>query len=66
MENCSFLNCKKIDRMANWVGTSVASAFFASLKRYEEEAQDRPLTLTKPVVHKVLEKASNGVDPSPI
>ncbi|XP_011625406.1 uncharacterized protein LOC105421079 [Amborella trichopoda] len=79
MENCGFLNCEKLDRMANWVGTSVASAFFASLERCscitlnttdmeedEEEAKDRPLMLTKPVVHDVPEKASNGVDPSPV
>ncbi|XXG85310.1 hypothetical protein AAC387_Pa11g0412 [Persea americana] len=50
--------------MANWVGSSVASAFFASLERCscinlsttdleeeedEEEAKDRPLMLTKPI-----------------
>lgn len=61
--NCSFMSCEKLDRMANWVGTSVASAFFASLERCscinlsthdmdeddEEEAKDRPLMLTKPI-----------------
>ncbi|XP_077225901.1 uncharacterized protein LOC143859109 [Tasmannia lanceolata] len=63
MENSSFISCDKIDRMASWVGSSVASAFFASLERCscinlsttdledEEEAKDRPLMLTKPVVH---------------
>ncbi|RWR91926.1 hypothetical protein CKAN_02110800 [Cinnamomum micranthum f. kanehirae] len=63
MENSGFLSCEKIDRMANWVGSSVASAFFASLERCscinlsttdleeedEEEAKDRPLMLTKPI-----------------
>ncbi|KAK9145667.1 hypothetical protein Sjap_005570 [Stephania japonica] len=63
MANCSFISCEKLDKMANWVGTSVASAFFASLERCscvnltthdfedDEEAKDRPLMLTKPVVH---------------
>ncbi|KAB2003102.1 hypothetical protein ERO13_D11G103100v2 [Gossypium hirsutum] len=61
--NCSFMSCDKLDRMANWVGTSMASAFFASLERCscinlsttdfddEEEAYDRPLVLTKPLIH---------------
>ncbi|GMP97745.1 hypothetical protein CsSME_00045887 [Camellia sinensis var. sinensis] len=31
--NCRFMSCEKLDRMVNWVGMSVASAFFASLKR---------------------------------
>lgn len=60
-----FITCEKLDRVACWVGTSVASAFFASLERCscinlattddpaedEEEAKDRPLMLTKPIVH---------------
>ncbi|PSS32981.1 Nuclease [Actinidia chinensis var. chinensis] len=59
MENSSGLN-EKFDRLAIWVGTSVASAFFASLERCacvnlttadsddenEEEAKDRPLMFT--------------------
>lgn len=65
MESSGFLSCEKLDRMAYWVGSSVASAFFASLERCscinlsttdledeeeeEEEAKDRPLMLTKPV-----------------
>ncbi|MBA0617432.1 hypothetical protein Godav_026880 [Gossypium davidsonii] len=61
--NCSFMSCDKLDRMANWVGTNMASAFFASLERCscinlsttdfddEEEAYDRPLVLTKPLIH---------------
>ncbi|MFS7932066.1 hypothetical protein Hanom_Chr04g00363391 [Helianthus anomalus] len=63
------ISCDKIDRVANWIGNSVASAFFTSLERcscinlstshdeiedaydgYDEEAKDRPLMLTKPVV----------------
>ncbi|XP_010252842.1 PREDICTED: uncharacterized protein LOC104594297 [Nelumbo nucifera] len=65
MENSSFISCEKLDRMANWVGTSVASAFFASLERCscinlstqdiedddDEEAKDRPLMLTQPIIH---------------
>ncbi|CAL9147611.1 unnamed protein product [Musa hybrid cultivar] len=63
MESSSFLSCDKLDRVVNWVGASVSSAFFASLERcscitlsttdnddeVEEEAKDRPLMLTKPV-----------------
>lgn len=51
------MSCEKIDGLARWFGTSVASAFFASLERCacvnlttyasddeeEEEAKDRPL-----------------------
>ncbi|KAJ9188165.1 hypothetical protein P3X46_003554 [Hevea brasiliensis] len=62
--NCSFISCDKLDRVANWVGSNVASAFFASLERCscinlnttdldddDEEAKDRPLMLSKPTVH---------------
>ncbi|CAK9155042.1 unnamed protein product [Ilex paraguariensis] len=65
--NCGFMSCEKLDRVANWLGTSVASAFFTSLERCscinlstshdadddenEEEAKDRPLMLTKPISH---------------
>ncbi|KAL7121605.1 hypothetical protein ACP275_02G191800 [Erythranthe tilingii] len=54
-----FIKCEKLDRVASWVGTSVATAFFASLERcscinisttdsdVDEEANDRPLMLTK-------------------
>ncbi|CAI9279043.1 unnamed protein product [Lactuca saligna] len=62
--NCGVKSCDKIDRMATWLGSSVASAFFASLERCscinlatshddfddDEEAKDRPLMLTKPVM----------------
>ncbi|PIA34806.1 hypothetical protein AQUCO_03700230v1 [Aquilegia coerulea] len=56
--NCRFVSCEKIDRAASWVGTSVATAFFASLQRCscinlsttdkeeDEEAYDRPLMRT--------------------
>ncbi|PHT46607.1 hypothetical protein CQW23_15765 [Capsicum baccatum] len=51
------MSCEKIDGIARWFGTSVASAFFASLERCacvnlttyasddeeEEDAKDRPL-----------------------
>ncbi|KAK9161067.1 hypothetical protein Syun_007408 [Stephania yunnanensis] len=63
-DNSSSLSCEKLDQMANWVGTSVSSAFFSSLERWscinlsttdsddeEEEAKDLPLMLTKPIVH---------------
>ncbi|KAK4354003.1 hypothetical protein RND71_026197 [Anisodus tanguticus] len=59
-KNCSFVSCDKLDKMANRIGTSLASAFFASLERCacitistshdeddDEEAKDRPLLLTK-------------------
>ncbi|PSS23527.1 hypothetical protein CEY00_Acc08350 [Actinidia chinensis var. chinensis] len=61
--NCGFMSCDKLDRVASWVGASVASAFFTSLERCacinlstshddaddadREEAKDRPLMLTK-------------------
>lgn len=62
MENTNVSSCEKLDRVASWVGSSVASAFFASLERcacinlsttdvddddLEEEAKDRPLMLTQ-------------------
>ncbi|KAH7691797.1 hypothetical protein IHE45_01G021400 [Dioscorea alata] len=61
----SMVTCDKLDRMASWVGASVASAFFASLERCscinlsttdfedeeDEESKDRPLMLTKPIIH---------------
>ncbi|KAK6936655.1 hypothetical protein RJ641_033685 [Dillenia turbinata] len=60
MENSAIISYEKLGGMANWVGTSVAAAFFASLERcscinlsttdvedeIEEEAKDRPLMLT--------------------
>ncbi|KAF9669089.1 hypothetical protein SADUNF_Sadunf14G0071500 [Salix dunnii] len=54
---------ESLNRVANWEGTNVAAAFFASLERcscinlntteLEEdvEAKDRPLMLTKPTSH---------------
>ncbi|URD75610.1 hypothetical protein MUK42_08767 [Musa troglodytarum] len=72
MESSSFLSCDKLDRVVNWVGASVSSAFFASLERcscitlsttdnddeVEEEAKDRPLMLTKPVAIDGLDDAT--------
>ncbi|KAK7841941.1 hypothetical protein CFP56_014640 [Quercus suber] len=63
-KNCSFISCEKIDRAANWVGSNVASAFFASLERCScinlgttdleeeeiDEAHDRPFLLSKPII----------------
>ncbi|KAL0002331.1 hypothetical protein SO802_016112 [Lithocarpus litseifolius] len=31
--NWSMITCEKLDRVANWLGSNVASAFFASLER---------------------------------
>ncbi|KDP28465.1 hypothetical protein JCGZ_14236 [Jatropha curcas] len=59
-----FISCDKLDRVANWVGSNVASAFFASLERCscinlntadlededDEGAKDRPLMLCKPTI----------------
>ncbi|OAY82572.1 uncharacterized protein LOC109708303 [Ananas comosus] len=76
MENSSILSYEKLEGVASWVGTSVASAFFASLERCscinlstaeedenddEEEAKDRPLMLTKPVLHD-----DDSTKPSPV
>ncbi|XP_008778504.1 uncharacterized protein LOC103698284 [Phoenix dactylifera] len=73
METSGFLSCEKLDRMANWVGASVSSAFFASLERCScinlsttdnedeakvEEAKDRPLMLAKPSVHDSSDEAA--------
>ncbi|CAL0307946.1 unnamed protein product [Lupinus luteus] len=30
---CGLISCDKLDRVANWVSTNVATAFFASLER---------------------------------
>ncbi|KAG5231484.1 alkaline/neutral invertase [Salix suchowensis] len=61
--NCNFMSCEKLNRVADWVGTNVAAAFFASLERCscinlntadledDEEAKDRPLMLTGPASH---------------
>ncbi|KAM3281678.1 hypothetical protein BC332_13572 [Capsicum chinense] len=59
-QNCSFVSCDKLDKMANRIGTSLASAFFASLERCscitirtshdeddEEEAKNHPLLFIK-------------------
>ncbi|KAF8379750.1 hypothetical protein HHK36_029199 [Tetracentron sinense] len=76
MENNSLISFEKLDQLANWVGTSVASAFFASLERCscinlsttdvddEEEANDRPLMLSKPIVNDSL--GPNDVEKLPV
>nr|KJB76638.1 hypothetical protein B456_012G097900 [Gossypium raimondii] len=49
MDNsCSFISCDKLDRMATWVGASMASAFFASLEQCS--SKDRLLMFIKLVV----------------
>ncbi|KAF5811490.1 hypothetical protein HanRHA438_Chr04g0191751 [Helianthus annuus] len=79
------ISCDKIDRVANWIGNSVASAFFTSLERcscinlstshdetedaddgYDEEAKDRPLMLTKPVVFVEHESDDKQHPPPPV
>ncbi|XP_020274400.1 uncharacterized protein LOC109849045 [Asparagus officinalis] len=60
MENSSITSYEKLDRAANWVVTSVASAFFASLERFscinlstsdiddeDDEANDRSMMFSK-------------------
>jgi|UniRef100_A0A2N9EXL9 hypothetical protein len=65
-KNCSFISCENLDRAAIWVGSNMASAFFASLERCScinlgttdfedddiniDEAHDRPLMLPKPII----------------
>jgi hypothetical protein len=64
MENkCSVMSCEKLDRVASWVGSNVASAFFASLERCscinlstsdlvdDHDNDDRPLMLSNPEPH---------------
>ncbi|CAK9179010.1 unnamed protein product, partial [Ilex paraguariensis] len=60
MENSSIVSYETLDGLVKWLGTSVASAFFASLERFscvnvttsdtddedDEEAKVRPLMLT--------------------
>ncbi|KAJ0797481.1 hypothetical protein HanPI659440_Chr04g0174331 [Helianthus annuus] len=80
------ISCDKIDRVANWIGNSVASAFFTSLERCscinlstshdeiedaddgydDEEAKDRPLMLTKPVVFVEHESDDKQLPPPPV
>ncbi|KAL7264606.1 hypothetical protein ACSBR1_002545 [Camellia fascicularis] len=74
-----FLN-EKLDRLASWVGTSVASAFFASVERYscvnlrtsesddenEEEAKDHPLKLTNLQVNSDSTNNRSSVDNLPV
>ncbi|XP_059443986.1 uncharacterized protein LOC132175912 [Corylus avellana] len=58
--NYSIISREKLDQVASWVGSTVASAFFSSLERFScvnlstadpdddddpDEAKDRPLTL---------------------
>ncbi|KAF5195824.1 hypothetical protein FRX31_014588 [Thalictrum thalictroides] len=64
--------------IANWLGSSVATAFFASLERCscinlsttdvedEEEAKDRPLMLTKPIQHDGCEAHNEDVQKLPV
>ncbi|XP_054780113.1 uncharacterized protein LOC129287874 [Prosopis cineraria] len=73
-DNCGFISCEKLDRAANWLGTSMASAFFASLERCscinlstidnddDDDASERPLMLTKPISHVASEADSQPTD----
>ncbi|XP_020274725.1 uncharacterized protein LOC109849322 [Asparagus officinalis] len=71
MENSNVVSCEKLDRMASWLGASIASAFFASLERCScinlstndpdddaDEAKDRPLVFSKPETLESTEKPS--------
>ncbi|KAI4369822.1 hypothetical protein MLD38_018226 [Melastoma candidum] len=75
--NCGSTSCRKLDRAASWVGTSVASAFFASLERCycinlattdpdndddDEYAKDRPLILS---ADPPVTSLSSSPDPTP-
>ncbi|XP_074380609.1 uncharacterized protein LOC141721557 [Apium graveolens] len=77
MENSSIIPYEKLNDIANWVGSSVASAFFASLERCscvnlnttddddeDEEAKDRPLMLTTLQSPRI--SSVNGVDNLPV
>ena len=71
--NWSLITCEKLDRAANWVGSNVASAFFASLERCScinlsttdlddndsDEAHDRPLIF-------VNSNSTSNPNPNPI
>ncbi|KAL0912634.1 hypothetical protein M5K25_018618 [Dendrobium thyrsiflorum] len=60
VDNGGAASCAKLEGMAIWIGTSLASAFFASLERFscinlatidhddeiEDESKDRPLMLS--------------------
>ncbi|KAG0472945.1 hypothetical protein HPP92_014802 [Vanilla planifolia] len=68
MENANPGSCGKFDRIANWLGASVASAFFASLEQLscinlstsenddEDEVNDYPLVPAAQVVFNCLEE----------
>ncbi|KAE8077401.1 hypothetical protein FH972_015968 [Carpinus fangiana] len=59
----SSMSCEMLDRVAYWVGSNMASAFFASLERcscinlsttdldddFDNENDDRPFVFSKPV-----------------
>ncbi|KAG1361272.1 hypothetical protein COCNU_09G007350 [Cocos nucifera] len=75
MENSGFLACEKLDRVPNWVGASVSSAFFASLERCScinlrttdneekaetEAAKDRPVMLDKPIAPTAAAEDTNA------
>ncbi|PIA48884.1 hypothetical protein AQUCO_01300052v1 [Aquilegia coerulea] len=78
MENTSITPYARLLPIANWLGSSVATAFFASMERCscinlsttdvedEEEAKDRPLMLTKPIQHDGYEAHNQDVDKLPV
>jgi len=73
---CGLISCDKLDRVANWVGTNVASAFFASLERCscinltttdtedDNNNDDLPLMVTNPVSHLPFEGPATTSLPS--
>ncbi|KAJ0966723.1 hypothetical protein J5N97_023640 [Dioscorea zingiberensis] len=72
----SLVSMEKLDRMASWVGASVASAFFSSLERWScinlsatdsddedgEETNDRPV-LTQIIVHDAPQDGRPSTNP---
>lgn len=80
-DNTSIIPYDALNGLANWLGTSVASAFFASLERFscvnlntaesddedEEEAKDRPLMLTNLQCPSISSASTaNSVDNLPV
>lgn len=71
---CGSISCDKLDRVANWVGSNVAYAFFASLERCscinlsttdteDENNDDRPLMVTNSLSHLPFEGPTTTNNP---
>ncbi|KAF5795444.1 hypothetical protein HanXRQr2_Chr08g0339751 [Helianthus annuus] len=82
MENSSIISYEKLEGIATWVGSNVASAFFASLDRFscvnvttsdsddenenEEEAKDHPLILSNLPASDSSAHTTTSVDALPV